>query len=90
MAHHGSDGAEDGGVAHQAGRQHKVSAAAAADTQETPVREKQVGGLGGFTWLLNTESVVTQWCFLRNSPEHMTRIPYHKGSMQMSENQLKN
>lgn len=71
VVHHGSDGADDGGVAHQAGRQHKVSAAAAADTQEVPVREKQVGGLGtnsGLLGSLTQNPGVTQWCFLRNSP----------------------
>lgn len=46
VVHHGSDGAEDGGVAHQTGRQDKVSPAAAADTRQSPVRDGQVGGLG--------------------------------------------
>lgn len=35
LMHHGSHGAQDGGVAHQTGRQHKVTAATAADTDKS-------------------------------------------------------
>lgn len=61
VVHHGSDGAEDGGVAHQTGRQYKVSTASAADKPE--VQFWKVGGLGfsGDSRHLTTgESVVSR------------------------------
>lgn len=61
VVHHGSDGAEDGGVAHQAGRQDKVPAAAAADTQARPVRDGQVGGLGSSCGFLSLVSHTSPW-----------------------------